>query len=244
MARWRLELAWLLVGLAQIGYSAMVASSIRPPDGDTSWWACAETCEDVSLCSPLSPQPERRREVVAPLAGGARDLFAYGANGSEWKLWLDPEISGGKITTIPVFNSVAGGFSGGTNRGLLCAAHRLGDRVVDWDTVAGIYGPFEFVNFPERILNNTARDIWIEMAVHFMVASGIDGFALDIEVGAPRCWRCTSAFTRLSAACVLACTRPLLQSHAHILILFRCPGANLQLDGGLRTSKRGAYDDA
>ena len=31
------------------------------------------------------------------------------------------------------------------------------------------------------ILNNTARDIWIEMAVHFMVASGIDGFALDIE---------------------------------------------------------------
>lgn len=190
---------WLLGITAQLGHtvrpvcsthslqnaignvSSSNAGSIRPPDGDTSWWSCADSCDDITLCSPLSPQPSRRREVVAPLAGGPRDLFAYGANGSEWRLWLDPEISGGKITTIPVFNSVAGGFSAGTNSGLLCEAHRLGIRVVDWDTVAGMYGPFEFVNFPERILNDTARDIWIEMAVHFMVASGIDGFGLDIE---------------------------------------------------------------
>jgi hypothetical protein len=35
-----------------------------------------------------------------------------------------------------------------------------------------MYAPFEFVNFPERILNDTARDVWIELAVHFMLASG------------------------------------------------------------------------
>eukprot|EP01052_Picozoa_sp_SAG31_P027524 SAG31_NODE_2582_length_5436_cov_1.573356_11_plen_244_part_00 len=47
--------------------------------------------------------------------------------------------------------------------------------------MAGLYGPFEFINHPERILNATARDVWIEMAVQFMLASGIDGFGLDIE---------------------------------------------------------------
>ena len=158
--------------LHAVGCSRLAASP-TVPDGDTAWWNCAATCDDVRLCSALSPQPAAGRpEVVAPLVGGARDLFAYGANGSEWKLWLDPAVSGHKITTIPVFNSVAGGFSAGTNAGFLCEAHRQGIRVLDWDTVAGMFAPFEFVNFPERILNDTARDVWIELAVHFMLASG------------------------------------------------------------------------
>eukprot|EP01052_Picozoa_sp_SAG31_P050385 SAG31_NODE_11470_length_1025_cov_1.666667_2_plen_89_part_00 len=50
--------------------------------------SCADTCDDVSLCSALRPQPGPRQEVVAPLVGGPRDLYAYGANGSEWRLWL------------------------------------------------------------------------------------------------------------------------------------------------------------
>ena len=48
------------------------------PSGDSGWYKCAQTCSDPALCSPLSPQPKHRFEVVAPLVGGPRDLDAYG----------------------------------------------------------------------------------------------------------------------------------------------------------------------
>ena len=146
-----------------------------------NWDQCARTCSEVALCSPLSPQPPDRFEVVAPLEGGPRDLDGYGANGSEWHLWLRRAVSQNKITTLASFNSLDGGFSAGPNAGLLCEAHRQGIRVVDWDTVCNLYADFDFVDHPERILNETAMHIWVEMAAHFMVEAGIDGFGLDIE---------------------------------------------------------------
>jgi hypothetical protein len=96
-------------------------------------------------------------KVVAPIVGGARDNFAYGANGSEWRVWLSEAVSQGKITTLNSFNSIDGGFTVGENQGLLCEAHRQGIRVTDWDSVCNLHAPFNFVNFPERIFNTTAH---------------------------------------------------------------------------------------
>ena len=68
------------------------------------------------------------------------------ANGSEWRLWLSKEISQGKVTTIPSFNSIGGGFTNDLQQGLLCEAHKQGIRVLDWDTVGSLWGDFNFVN--------------------------------------------------------------------------------------------------
>ena len=115
-------------------------------------------CQSLETQSALRclPQPPPRFEVVAPLVGGPRDLDAYGANGSEWNLWLSKAVSQSKVTTVASMNSISGGFSSGLQAGLLCEAHRQGVRVVDWDTVSNLHEPFAFVNFPERILNATA----------------------------------------------------------------------------------------
>ena len=166
-------LALLLLGGAAVATEPLVAVD--------DWFECAKTCGDPTLCAPLSPQPGKRLEVVAPLVGGPRDVEAYGANGSEWRVWISEAISRSKITTIASFNSIDGGFTSGSNTGLLCEAHRQGIRVVDWDSVCNLYPDFNFINFPERILNETAMHIWTEMAAHWMAATGIDGFGLDIE---------------------------------------------------------------
>ena len=57
---------------------AAAAGEFVVPSGDSGWYKCAQTCSDPALCSPLSPQPKHRFEVVAPLVGGPRDLDAYG----------------------------------------------------------------------------------------------------------------------------------------------------------------------
>ena len=152
-----------------------------PPAEQPFWWSCVRTCHDPSLCSSLNPQPKPRWEVVAPQGGGWPDGFGDGMNGSEWKVWLSPTISGQKVTSVPSFNSRDGGFSAGPNAGLLCEAHRRGIRVLDWDTAGSIRPSFWSYQHPERILNTTEMQIWAEMLAHFMVSSGIDGFGLDIE---------------------------------------------------------------
>ena len=124
---------------------AAAAGEFVVPSGDSGWYKCAQTCSDPALCSPLSPQPKHRFEVVAPLVGGPRDLDAYGANGSEWRLWLSNEISQGKVTSIPSFNSIGGGFTNDLQQGLLCEAHKQGIRVLDWDTVGSLWSDFNFV---------------------------------------------------------------------------------------------------
>ena len=67
------------------------------------------------------------------------------ANGSEWRLWLSNEISQGKVTSIPSFNSIGGGFTNDLQQGLLCEAHKQGIRVLDWDTVGSLWSDFNFV---------------------------------------------------------------------------------------------------
>lgn len=146
--------ARLLVLLHAAGLPVVRAWEV---DAIESWFECAATCSDPTLCSPLNPQPPPRFEVVAPIVGGPRNENAYGANGSEWKLWLSEAVSQRKITTMASFNSNVGGFSDGLQRGLLCEAHRQGIRVVDWDTVSCLYQDFNFVNFPERIMNATGQ---------------------------------------------------------------------------------------
>jgi hypothetical protein len=151
---------------AALGSSA--ASAAEPTAAIDSWFQCPLTCGDPSLCAPLNPQPPPRFEVVAPLVGGPRDLDAYGANGSEWNLWLSEAVSQSKVTTVASMNSISGGFSSGLQAGLLCEAHRQGVRVVDWDTVSNLHEPFAFVNFPERILNATAmrNQLWASLRCH------------------------------------------------------------------------------
>ena len=92
---------------------------------------------------------------------------------------MQPRISGGKVTAMPTFNARADGFSSGTSAGFLCEAHRQGIRVMDSDTISGIYGPFSLMS--NDIFNETAMVIWAEAAAHFMVSAGIDGFSLDLE---------------------------------------------------------------
>ena len=153
---------------------------------DDAWWTCMQTCKNASgkptpeLCSPLNPQPNHSWEVVAPQVGGNIDGFSYGANGTEWRQWMQPHISGGKVTTMPTFNARQDGFSAGINAGFLCEAHRQGIRVVDTDTIDGIYSPYSLMS--NDIFNDTAMIIWAEAAAHFMVSAGIDGFSLDLEV--------------------------------------------------------------
>ena len=54
-------------------------------------------------------------------------------------------------------------------------------RVIDWDTAGSIFPAYWSYSHPERIMNATNMHTWIELLAHFMVASGIDGFSLDIE---------------------------------------------------------------
>ena len=58
----------LLLPLLLVGSSG--AAATEPLVAVDNWFECAKTCADPSLCSPLSPQPGKRLEVVAPLAGG------------------------------------------------------------------------------------------------------------------------------------------------------------------------------
>jgi hypothetical protein len=158
------------------------ASSQIGEHRDAAWWECVQTCKDPStgkptpeLCSPLNPQPNHTWEVVAPQVGGSLDEFIYGANGTEWRQWMQPSISGGKVTAMPTFNARQSGFSGGTSAGFLCEAHRQGIRVMDSDTIDGIFSPFNLNS--QDIFNETAMVIWAEAAAHFMVSAGIDGFS-------------------------------------------------------------------
>jgi hypothetical protein len=180
----------LLLLLVVAEAAALVPAATPAPPGlgqhdDAAWWNCVATCKDPStskptpeLCSPLNPQPNHTWEVVAPQVGGLLDGFIYGANGTEWKSWMQPSISGGKVTAMPTFNARRG-LSAGSNTGFLCEAHRQGIRVMDSDTINNIYSPFSLQN--NNIFNESAMVVWAEAAAHFMVAAGIDGFALDLE---------------------------------------------------------------
>ena len=168
---------------------APTATPRLPPFGqhrDAEWWTCAQTCKDPhtgkptpELCSSLNPQPNNTWETVAPQAGGERDHFIYGANGTEWRQWLQPQISGGKVTAMPTFNAWSSGYSMGSNAGFLCEAHRQGIRVMDSDTLLGLYSPYSLTN--HDIFNESAMVIWAEATAHFMVSAGIDGFSIDLE---------------------------------------------------------------
>jgi di-N-acetylchitobiase len=153
---------------------------------DAEWWTCVQTCKDPrtgkptpELCSPLNPQPNNAWETVAPQVGGERDHFIYGANGTEWRQWMRPQISGGKVTAMPTFNGWNPGYSSGSNAGFLCEAHRQRIRVMDSDTLLGLYSPFSLAN--HDIFNESAMVIWAEATAHFMVSAGIDGFSIDLE---------------------------------------------------------------
>ena len=127
---------------------AAAATAAGPPDAgfgvssDADFANCVLTCKDAKgnpapqLCHPLGRTKARQQVgVVATNGGGARDLFQYGANGTEWRQWLP--ANGDRITSIPVFNSAGYGFSSSLNEGLLCAAHARGIRVLDSDIVGG-----------------------------------------------------------------------------------------------------------
>ena len=185
-------------GIAGLRSSARVRSALLKTDDvnaalpgigehdDDAWWTCVQTCKDPTtgkptpeLCSSLNPQPNNSWEVVAPQVGGVLDNFIYGANGSEWRQWMQPSVSGGKVTAIPTFNARQGGFSSGYKEGFLCEAHRQNIRVMDADTIGGIYSPYSLQN--NDIYNETSMVIWAEAATHFMISAGIDGFSLDLE---------------------------------------------------------------
>jgi hypothetical protein len=175
-----------------------------PPDGgfgtssDADYAQCVLTCRDLrgepapQLCRPLpaaavaaaatdarGASSESPIGVVAVDVGGPRDASQYGSNGSEWRQWLP--ANGNAISSVPVFNSAAYGFSSGLNAGLLCAAHARGIRILDTDIVGGMFGGFNLEHSFLRVENRTAMLEYVELAVHVMVGYGIDGFALDVE---------------------------------------------------------------
>jgi hypothetical protein len=149
-----------------------------PPDrgfgvsSDEDFARCVLTCRDLSgtpapqLCHSLGGAAPPSFEVWGVSAGGARDNYIYGANGSEWRQWLPAQ--GKKVTTIPVFNSAAYGFSSSVNDGLLCEAHKRGIRVVDSDIVGGMFGAYALAHGFGKVVNATAMREFVELAVHMV----------------------------------------------------------------------------
>ena len=90
----------------------------------------------------LEAHEVEQSQVVAPQVGGRLNGFACGANGTEWRQWMQPAISEGKVTSMPTSNARLGGFSADSKTGFLCEAHRQGIRVLDADTIEGIYSGF------------------------------------------------------------------------------------------------------
>ena len=101
------------------------SAGARPPLD--AYFHCVEHCSNMSLCASMSPQPHYTTEIVATVAGAARNGFAYGENGSEWRHWLPTHAE--QVTIVPVFNSLQG-LGSGINEGLICEAHRHNIRVV------------------------------------------------------------------------------------------------------------------
>ena len=129
--RWRLP---TLLKSDDVGWAAHNGDPLRSATAmkqddigqhrDGAWWTCVRTCKDPAtgaptpeLCSPLNPQPNHTWEVVAPQVGGNLDNHMYGANGMEWRQWMQPNISGGKVTAMPAFNARDVGFSTGSSAG-------------------------------------------------------------------------------------------------------------------------------
>ena len=142
-------------------------------------------CVPASLCRPLSPQPNSRREVFAyhgsektqpPNAWSGAGAFN---NGSSWRTydWT-------KVTSIGLFATM----TGAEGWDLLCTAHKHGVRVLPWSGMAWgkpnpIVEPYRAYRYQHREVysNTTYIDQNAKLAAAFVISSGFDGILLDAE---------------------------------------------------------------
>ena len=113
------------------------------------------SCEDPSLCKPLS-RPAPAREVFAFI--DRHTATSHGHKNSSWPL-LDYTT----MTTVCVFERPV-------DLAMVCHAHKLGVRVV-------MSAPFDV----SEIEDAAARTAWVQAHLALVQNDGLDGLNLDIE---------------------------------------------------------------
>ena len=120
------------------------------------------------LCKSLSPQPTYKREVIAYHVGTAGGVTSDTTTGREWQTY---DLQ--KATALALFTPLT--------PKLLCKAHKLGVRILDWTNFVGSQNPNPFNN-PNMLLDPAKIKMWVANSVAALVSHGYDGAVLDIEI--------------------------------------------------------------